>query len=108
MHHVLDISVADPVPFLLDPDPVESFFILKTKFTNTHSIVSTYTLYLFHASFYLMQFISFQRINELRPTHTEFERDYYESLLIVLDTLEKCLSSQVRYILETILQTILI
>ena len=35
-----------------------------------------------------------QRINELRPTHTEFERDYYESLLIVLDTLEKCLSSQ--------------
>ena len=36
-----------------------------------------------------------QRINELRPTHAEFERDYYESLLIVLDTLEKCLSSQV-------------
>ena len=35
-----------------------------------------------------------QRINELRPIHTEFERDYYESLLIVLDTLEKCLSSQ--------------
>ena len=35
-----------------------------------------------------------QRINELRPTHTEFERDYYESLLIVLDTLDKCLSSQ--------------
>ena len=36
-----------------------------------------------------------QRINELTPTHAEFERDYYESLLIVLDTLEKCLSSQV-------------
>ena len=36
-----------------------------------------------------------QRINELRPTHAEFERDYYESLLIVMDTLEKCLSSQV-------------
>ena len=36
-----------------------------------------------------------QRINELRPTHAEFERDYYESLVIVLDTLEKCLSSQV-------------
>ena len=31
----------------------------------------------------------------MRPTHTEFERDYYESLLIVLDTLERCLSSQV-------------
>jgi hypothetical protein len=36
-----------------------------------------------------------QRINEMRPTHMEFERDYYESLLIVLDTLERCLSSQV-------------
>ena len=35
-----------------------------------------------------------QRINELRATHTEFERDYYESLLIVMDTLERCLSSQ--------------
>jgi hypothetical protein len=31
----------------------------------------------------------------MRPTHLEFERDYYESLLIVLDTLERCLSSQV-------------
>ena len=35
-----------------------------------------------------------KRINELRPTHAEFERDYYESLIIVLDTLEKCLSTQ--------------
>jgi len=35
-----------------------------------------------------------QRINELRQTHTEFERDYFESLIIVLDTLERCLSSQ--------------
>ena len=39
-----------------------------------------------------------QRINELRPTHTEFERDYNESLLIVLDTLEKCLSSQAQQV----------
>ena len=28
----------------------------------------------------------------------EFERDYYESLLIVLDTLEKCLSSQAQQV----------
>ena len=42
-------------------------------------------------------FCNVQRINELRPTHTEFERDYYESLLIVLDTLERCLSSQVSF-----------
>ena len=39
-----------------------------------------------------------QRINELRPTHTEFERDYNESLVIVLDTLEKCLSSQAQQV----------
>ena len=39
-----------------------------------------------------------QRINELRPSHMEFERDYYESLLIVLDTLEKCLSSQAQQV----------
>ena len=39
-----------------------------------------------------------QRINELRPSHLEFERDYYESLVIVLDTLEKCLSSQAQQV----------
>ena len=39
-----------------------------------------------------------QRINELRPSHMEFERDYYDSLLIVLDTLEKCLSSQAQQV----------
>ena len=34
-------------------------------------------------------------INEMRPQSIpDFERDYHESLLIVLDTLEKCLSSQ--------------
>jgi neurofibromin 1 len=37
-----------------------------------------------------------QKINEMRPHPQipELERDYYESLHIVLDTLEKCLSSQ--------------
>lgn len=35
------------------------------------------------------------KINEMRSSQLpEFERDYYESLLIVLDTLEKCLTSQ--------------
>ena len=29
-----------------------------------------------------------------RPHGPDFEKNYYESLLIVLDTLEKCLSSQ--------------
>lgn len=33
------------------------------------------------------------KINEIQQL-PEFQRDYYESLLIVLDTLEKCLSSQ--------------
>lgn len=32
--------------------------------------------------------------NVSRPHASEFERSYYESLIIVLDTLEKCLSSQ--------------
>ena len=41
-----------------------------------------------------------QRINELRPSHLEFERDFNESLLIVLDTLEKCLSSQAQQVLK--------
>ncbi|XP_076037771.1 neurofibromin-like [Oratosquilla oratoria] len=35
-----------------------------------------------------------QRVNELRPHGPDFEKNFYESLLIVLDTLEKCLSSQ--------------
>ena len=35
------------------------------------------------------------QINEMRPAAIpDFERDYHESLLIVLDTLEKCLSMQ--------------
>ena len=35
------------------------------------------------------------QINEMRPAALpDFERDYHESLLIVLDTLEKCLSMQ--------------
>ena len=37
------------------------------------------------------------KINEMRSSQVpEFEKDYNDSLLIVLDTLEKCLSSQVR------------
>ncbi|XP_042235752.1 neurofibromin-like isoform X1 [Homarus americanus] len=35
-----------------------------------------------------------QKVNEMRSHGPEFEKNYYESLLIVLDTLEKCLSSQ--------------
>ncbi|XP_069989899.1 neurofibromin isoform X4 [Penaeus vannamei] len=35
-----------------------------------------------------------QKVNEMRPHGPDFEKNYYESLLIVLDTLEKCLSSQ--------------
>ncbi|CAL4066374.1 unnamed protein product, partial [Meganyctiphanes norvegica] len=35
-----------------------------------------------------------QRVTEMRPHGPDFEKNYYESLLIVLDTLEKCLSSQ--------------
>ena len=34
------------------------------------------------------------KINEMRPTIPELERDYFESLHIVLDTLEKCLSAK--------------
>lgn len=34
------------------------------------------------------------KINEMRQTNPDFERDYLESLVIVLDTLEKCLSLQ--------------
>ncbi len=35
------------------------------------------------------------KINEMRSTQLpDFERDYYESLIIVLDTLEKCLNSE--------------
>ncbi|XP_063853822.1 neurofibromin-like isoform X3 [Scylla paramamosain] len=35
-----------------------------------------------------------QKVNDMRPHGPDFEKNYYESLLIVLDTLEKCLSSQ--------------
>ncbi|KAG0717114.1 Neurofibromin [Chionoecetes opilio] len=35
-----------------------------------------------------------QKCNDMRPHGPDFEKNYYESLLIVLDTLEKCLSSQ--------------
>ncbi|XP_046654760.1 neurofibromin-like isoform X1 [Daphnia pulicaria] len=35
-----------------------------------------------------------QRVNESRTHGPDYEKNYYESLLIVLDTLEKCLSGQ--------------
>jgi len=44
------------------------------------------------SAFSLLQFVTL--LSSQRPHGPDFEKNYYESLLIVLDTLEKCLSGQ--------------